>query len=279
MKCNVVVKVFFLLVLMGNSVFAQKMEFNKKNGEIEADGKVIAVLEDEKVKGIGKNFILKDATGENELLKYTIYSWQDTFAGETEYYYKVEARQLGYEAYRPNFTGMINTFKEVGEHIIEKNLLNADGTLNDVAAKGYFMSYAKQYPYDQWHARINDSLLALVSIPAQPVERDRMKPFTANEFGKIGQGNTVIGTWEYLEKESEGFNKSATHLFVIRNMNGGIVCISWIEISGAHTYMFKDGVRTKEKWTVPDFVNNNPIHNKEKYVAQLAENLAKAGLL
>ena len=66
---------------------------------------------------------------------------------------------------------------------------------------------------------------------------------------------------------------------MIRNINGGIVSVSWIELSGAHTYVFKNGVRSRENWTVPDFVNNNPISNKEQYVAKLAAVLTKAGLL
>lgn len=274
------VNVFCFTMLSCLFANAQEINFNKKNGEFKVADAVIAKLETEKVKSIGKNYILKDASGTNELISYRLHSWEDTFGGPTEYYYSIHSLPFGFEAFRPNFTGSLNTFKEVGEHIIEKGLLQPDGKLNEVNTKTYFqtqVSENKNYP--QAHLLRNDSLMKLVNVPAEPVERDRRKPIIANQYGKIGQGNVVIGSWEYLETTAKAFNETATHLFVIRNINGGIVGVSWIELSGAHTYVFKNGVRSKEKWTVPDFINNNPISNKEQYVAQLAGVLSKAGLL
>ena len=280
MKGLVLVNIFCLSMLTCLFTNAQDISFNKKNGEFKAGDVLVARLESEKVKSIGKNYILKDASGAHELIAYRLHSWQDTFGGPTEYYYSIHSTPFGFEAFRPNFTGSLNTFKEVGEHIIEKGLLQPDGKLSEANTKAYFqaqVSEGKNYP--QAHLVRNDSLMKLVNVPAEPVERDMRKAIIANQYGKIGQGNVVIGSWEYLETPAKAFNETATHLFVIRNINGGIVSVSWIELSGAHTYVFKNGVRSRENWTVPDFVNNNPISNKEQYVAKLAAVLTKAGLL
>jgi hypothetical protein len=270
-----------LICLMALRVAGQDISFNKKSGEFRVDDKVIAKLEDEKVKPLGgKNFYLKDAAGQKTLLSYTLSRWEDTLGRGSTYYYFMQSAPLGLSAYRPNFSGMMNTFREVGEHIVAKNLLQPDGSINEPAMKEYFAAAtADMGDYPARVAAMQDSMIALTNIPAAPVERDMRREVTANQYGKIGQGNTVIGTWEMLESKSPGVGSSTDYQFRIKNMKGGIVCISWIRISGAHTYLFANGARSEDIWTVPDFIKMNPIQNKEQYAAELAKRCIRAGLL
>jgi hypothetical protein len=275
------VLVFILLLLPGLSK-AQQITFDKKSGNFQADGKVIANLSSEKVKSIGKSYYVKDAAGTKTLLSYELHSFEDTFGSATVYYYSIEAPEPGYKAYRPNFTSM-NTFKEVGELVVAENLLQADGSLNSEKVKAYFEeNSSKNIDYPSRHAFINDSLMKLVNIPSTPAERDMRKPIIANEYGKIGQDNVVIGFWELVEGVNDDFNHSKNYKFIIRNLNGGIVCVSWIRLSGSHTYAFKNGMRTRESWQGLDLVNNNPISSpggQQGYAAALAQNLIRMGLL
>lgn len=269
----------YLTVSLLTTVNAQ-ITFNKKSGEFSSGSTVVAKLTDEKVKQLGgKNYSIMDASGQNELLSYSINRWQDTLGGPYHYWYTVACKPLGLTANRASFSSM-NTFKEIGQLVIDSNLLQANGAINESAMKAYFTNLHATYPdYIQQFNAIDDSLVKLISINAVPAERDMRKDVIANEYGKIGQGNTVIGYWEYSEPKDDRVVDNKDHLFTIKNLNGGIVCVSWIELSGAHTYAFKDGQRSAESWTVPDFVHNNPIQNKLGYVSMLSQYLIKAGLL
>jgi hypothetical protein len=80
----------------------------------------------------------------------------------------------------------------------------------------------------------------------------------------------------------EGFNASPDYQFLIKNINGGIIAVSRIAISGAHTYVFVNGIRSNENWTVPDLAHDNPVATKDgqaKYASQLAIQLVHKGLL
>lgn len=279
-KMKVVIS-FLLLCFLNTKTFAQDITFNKKSGEFTtAAGAVIAKLTDEKVKSINsKNYFLMDASGQTELMAFLGGRFDDTMGGPSLYYYTARSNAQGLLAYRPNFTGMLNTFKEIGEMIVANNFLMPDGKLNDEKVKAYFTEmYAQNGNYPQKFAATNDSMMKLINIPAEPIERDMRKNLLVNEFGKIGQGNVAIGTWEYHEQTVGNFNNK-THVFFIKNSAGGIVCISWIELSGAHTYVYKNGLRSNESWTVPDFINNNPIQHKENFVLELSKKLVAAKLL
>lgn len=272
--------VVVMLLLPGLS--EAQVKFDKKSGGFQADGKTVAVLSSEKVKGVGKNFLVKDATESKTLLAYNLQVFQDTIGSATVYYYSVEAPELGYKAYLPNFSSL-NVFKEVGEHVMDANLLQSDGALNTATVKAYFENnIAKNIDYPSRHAFINDSLMKLINVPADKAERDMRKAITANEYGKIGQANVVIGYWELVEGLNNTFNNSKNYKFIIRNLNGGIICVSWIELSGAHTYVFKNGLRSREDWKVLDLVNNNPLSSpagQQSYAIYLAQNLVRMGLL
>ena len=273
--------VFVLLFLPGFSR-AQQITFDKKSGNFQSEGKAVANLSSEKVKGIGKSYFVKDAAGTKTLLAYELHSFEDTIGSATVYYYSIEAPEQGYKTHRPNFTSL-NTFKEVGEHVLEEQLLQADGSLNADKLKAYFEANStKNIDYPSRHAFINDSIMKLVNVPATLAERDMRKPIIANEYGKIGQDNVVIGFWELVEGVNDDFNKSKNYKFIIRNLNGGIVCVSWIRLSGSHTYAFKNGMRTRESWQGLDLVNNNPISTpggQQAYAAALAQNLTRMRLL
>ncbi|RQO29969.1 hypothetical protein DBR32_13730 [Taibaiella sp. KBW10] len=272
----------FPLFLCSNS-YAQEISFDKKSGNFQSEGKSIALLKSEKVKSIGKSYFVMDPTGVKPLLSYQLQSFEDTFGSQTVYYYTIEAPEQGYKAYRPNFTETMNTFKEVGDHVTKENLLTATGALNETVLKAYFeKNVAANIDYPSRHAAINDSLMKLVNVPADPVDRDKRKAITANEYGKIGQGNVVIGYWELVVGQNTGFNAGKNYEFLIRNINGGIICVSWVELSGAHTYAFKNGMRSQEKWQVLDLVNKNPLDTplgQQNYAIYLASNLIRMGLL
>lgn len=273
--------IFIMLLLPGISR-AQKMTFDKKSGDFQADGKAIANLSSEKVKSIGKSYYIKDVTGSKTLLAYELHSFEDTFGSATVYYYSIEAPEQGYKTYRPNFAGL-NTFKEVGEHVLSSKLLLADGNLDAATLKAYFEeNSSKNIDYPSRHAFINDSLMKLVNVPANKADRDMRKGITANEYGKVGQDNVVIGYWELVEGTNDDFNSSKNYKFLIRNLNGGIICVAWIKLSGAHIYVFKDGQRSNESWQGLDLINNNPLSSpaaQQGYAVYLAQNLVRMGLL
>jgi hypothetical protein len=271
---------YLLLFTISTRLCAQDINFDKKSGEFSTTSGIIAKLTDEKVKTVnGKSYFIMDATGQNELMGFVINRFQDTFGGAYKYYYAARSTTLGLSAYRPNFTGM-SVYKEISEIVLNKGLLQPDGKLNEAKVKAFFNDMQAEYGnMQQRYTTINDSLAALINIPAPPVERDMRKMITANEFGKIGQGNVAIGTWELIEGYTDDVFKSKTYHFQIKNNAGGIICISWIELSGAHTYIYKNGVRSNENWSVPDFIHNNPIQNKENYVVELSKKLIAAGLL
>lgn len=264
-----------------SSVFAQEISFEKKSGEFKTTNGVIAKLTDVKVKSIsGKDYLIMDASGQKELLGYQLHRFNDTLGGPSVYYYNARCADLGLTAYRPYFTASLSNFKEIGEIVISNNLLQTDGKINEANMKKYFADmFAENGNMEQQFAAMNDSMIKIASIPAAPVERNMRKPIEANEFGKIGQGNVAIGTWEYIESTEKDAFKKTTHQFRIKNSEGGVICISWIELSGAHTYIFNNGVRSTDNWTVPDFLHNNPIQNKQSYVVELSKRLIAAGLL
>jgi hypothetical protein len=264
------------------NAYGQDINFEKKSGEFSTSNGVIAKLTDEKVKAVnGKNYYIMDATGQKELIGFVINRFQDTLGGSSVYYFAARCTALGLTAYRPNFTGMLSTYREIGEMVVlGKKLLKPDGTLDEANVKSYFESMqAENGNMQKKFSAINDSLSKLINIPAAPIERNKNKEVIANEFGKIGQGNVAIGTWEFIESTGEDAFKTKTYHFRIKNSAGGIICISWIELSGAHTYIYKNGVRSAENWTLPDLINNNPIHHKENYVVELSRKLISMGLL
>lgn len=268
--------IIFICLLAGKAG-AQEISFDKKSGEFSAAGKVIAKLEDEKVKKYwGKNFFVKDAAG-TEILAYTLYRWDDTLGGGSTFYYAMRCTPLDLAGFRPNFTGMLNTFREVGELVVAKNLLLPDGKINEPAMRAYFAAAnAETGDYLRTISLLQDSMIRLTMIPSAIPERDMRRPIVANEYGKIGQGNTVIGTWEVITNKPSGTpGASPTYHFVIKNPAGGIVGISWLEISGSHTYLFKNGVRSKDDWGTMV----GAMDKKEAFAAGLAERCVKAGLL
>ena len=264
------------------SVQAQDLKFDKKSGDISSTTGVVAKVNSERVKsgrfslGVGKNYMVTDASGATEYIRFNLHRFDDTLGSpQTTWYYSIHA--LGLTAYRPNILG--NGFKETGELAVSKNFVQADGKMNEAAIKNYMAGQQKENgDYEQRFRQINDSEMQLINIPAPIVERNMRKEVTANEYGKIGQGNVVIGTWEYIESSNGDNFGGKNHQFRIKNLNGGIICISWIELGGAHTYTFKDGVRSDDV-NVPDLINNNPINNKQNYVVQLAQKLIGKGLL
>lgn len=271
-------------LVLTTSVVAQDITFNKKNGEYKLGQTVIARLATEKVTSIERNYILTTPDENTELLRYELQSWQDTFGSKKVFWYEVKAKDPGYQVARPNFTGSMNTFNEVGEHILSHHLLQADGSLSPETIKEYFQQNLQQHgDYRPRHLRINDSLMQLVAIPADLMERDMRKGITANASGKIGQGNVVIGYWELVTGEDKSlFKPEATYLFELKNTNGGIVCVAWIEISGARIFTFKDGIRSPERRQGIDLTGLNPvstIQGQQAFVATLARQLVKAGLL
>jgi hypothetical protein len=280
------------LSLTGYVTSAQDIKFDKKSGDFTGPSGVVAKLNSEKVKapgkysfgmGVGKNYFVTDATGATEYVGYLLNRFQDTLGGPTRWYYTMRATPLELNASRPNFTGSMNTFKEVGETVVSQNLIQADGKMNETAMRDYFKSQQDQYgDLTAKYKAFNDSLVQYITVGAEPVERNMRKDITANEFGKIGQDNTVIGYWELVETPKETEIGSPTYHFVIRNINNGIVCVSWVELSGAHTYTYKNGVRSDENWTVPDLIRNNPLatpQGQQNFVIQLAGNLVRQKLL
>ena len=274
-----------LLTFCG-SLNAQELKFDKKSGDFTSTSGVVAKLNSERVKapgkfslGVGKNYMVTDASGANESIRFMLHRFDDTLGSPvTTWYYSVHSSPLGLTAYTPNMPG--NMFKEVGEMVVSKNLLQADGKINEPAMKAYFTSLQNDNgDYEKRFKEMNDSEMQMVNIPAPIVERNTNRDVTANEYGKIGQGNVVIGMWEYIEAPKGDAFGGVTHHFRIKNLNGGIICISWIELSGAHTYIFKDGVRSADNWTLPDLINNNPITYKERYVVELSKHLIGKGLL
>jgi len=273
-------KLSLIFCITTSIVRAQDLNFDKKSGEFTNGTTVIAKLEDEKNRSQGgKNYFIKDSSDQTELLAFILHKFEDTMGSASVYYYEMRCTPLNLSAYRPNFTGMLNTFKEVGEMVLAKNLIQPDAKINESNMRSYFAAATSDMgDYPKILKAKNDSMEALVNIDAPPVERDMRKPVTANEYGKIGQGNTVIGNWEFIENKGTGIN-SSTYLFRIKNLAGGIICISWISLSGAHTYTYKGGARSQENWKVPDLINNNPIQHKQEYVEELSRDLIRAGLL
>lgn len=273
-----------LLLLTGFTATAQEIEFDKKSGEFSTPNGVVAKLNSERVKagknsfglGVGKNYFVTDAAGTTEYLGYMLQRFNDTLGGPTRWYYTMRCTPLGLTASRLNFTGSLNTFKEVGELVLSKHLLQPDGKMAEAAMRDYFASESADLPTR--YAAINDSLSKLINIPSTPPERNMRKPITANQFGKIGQDNTVIGFWELVETPPENGLGSPDYHFVIRNLNNGIVCVAWLSLGGAETNTFTNGQRKQDRIAL-DLIKDNPIQNKEQFAIRLAENLVRAGLL
>lgn len=274
--------ILICLLLTIKYTYAQEIVFDKKSGAFSVGNKQIAKLKSEKEKYLGKTYRLEDAEGK-EVLSFEFQFWEDTIGSPMEFYYKANCSAIGKHVFRPSFTNSMNTFKEVGAYILDAQLIAANGTLIVENANKLFEGLAEDFgDYDAKHKRANDSLVQLINISSEIVERNRRKQLVANEYGKIGQDNTVIAQWELHSFKGRGFNASDEYVFFIKNNNGGLLCVSWISLSGAKTFTFKNGVRSKEMRTVINFAAGSPVSdvsNQIKYVEGLGMELFKAGLL
>ncbi len=243
-----------LFLTLAGTTSAQNLEFNKKSGEFSSNGTAVAKLTSERVKigkvnlglGVGKNYFVMDPAESTELIGYMLQWFRDTLGGPTHWYYTIRCNSLGLAASRDNFNESLNTFRDVGEHVIKNNLLTAEGKLNEPAVREYFARNA-QPNYPEMFARMNDSMVKLITGEFTPVERDKSKPVTANQFGKVGQGNTVIGSWELVTvPPSNGIGSNEYH-YIIRNLNGGIAAIAWVSLGGATVYVFRNGERLEDR--------------------------------
>ncbi|MEZ5046909.1 MAG: hypothetical protein R2831_07945 [Chitinophagaceae bacterium] len=276
-----------LLLLTGLSLagFSQQIEFNKKSGEFSCEGKPVAKLISEKLKGaVGKNYIVTNMDQSKELIRYNIYNFVDTFGGTNEWYYTSELKTEGLNFYHDNFNSMLNTFREVGEHVVAINVLNCDGSINAEVANVYAQNSMQEYgDLGEKYKSINDSLIIQTTGDMSVVSRNKKASIELNDFGKIGQDNKVIGSWQLLVKTIPGVGSGTKeYTFLLKNANNVIVAVSKIELGGATTYYFNNGASSKPDKKVLDIINNNPISNetaKKAYIQNLAYNLIKKELL
>ncbi len=273
-----------LIILSGfTAVNAQQITFDKKSGDFSSPTGVVAKLNSEKVKegkfnlgmGVGKNFFVTDATGATEYLGYLLHRFNDTLGGPTVWYYTMRSTPLGLNASCPDLDG---SFKAVGQLVVSKNLVQTDGKMNETAMREYFKAQQNQFgDYPAMLAARNDSMVQLITVTSTPPQRNMNKGIDINEFGKIGQDNTVIGYWELVvTPPSNGIGSNEYH-YVIRNLNNGIVCMVWMTIGGSNMMIFDNGKRTEDR--IPPSMQMNPVNDKVPFLSQVASKLVGKGLL
>ena len=257
------------LLLSAASATAQDQSWKK--GVILNGDQPVARIEDVKVKGQGlKNYVVLGNAGDT-LIHYTLRQASDTLGSAAMKWYEVRMPQAGIQFTRPPFTAMFNTNREIGEELIRELLIMPDGTLSSEGARTYAEAFPLSIP-DLFQRR-QDSLVQLISRSAPPIERDRSKAITANELGKIGQGNTVIGYWE-VHSQREPIS---TLTFIFKNLQGGIVSVNHATISGIpNAYIFVNGVRSKETNSAFSYP---PGSDQIAYVQKVAQWLVRKGLL
>ena len=234
--------ILLLMICLGlSSLNAQTIQFSKKDGSFKNGDASVATLMDIKIKGQGyKNYVLLSASNDT-LMKYEFDKMPDILGGQDQLFYNGYLVKDKIEFTRPIFTGMLNTFREVGEELLNAQLIDQNGTWNATNA----LAYAKTKNVDivaNWkHSQ--DSIASLLNTNTELVERNKNKPITVNYLGKIGQGDVVIGYWEKLSVK----NGISEMLFLFRNIKGQIVAASWVNISTIpNAYIFVNGERKKD---------------------------------
>ena len=220
---------------------AQGLVFNKKEGTYKNGDVLIANLIDIKIKGQGyKNYALLNPQNDT-LIKFEFDKMPDILGGQDLQFYRGYIVKDKIAFTRPLFTGMLNTFREVGEELLAAQLFdNTGGWLSTNA-----MNYAQQKNLpieDNWMHK-QDSIKAQLNTQTELVERNKNKAITVNYLGKIGQGDVVIGYWEKISVK----NGISEMLFLFRNIKGQIVAASWVNISTIpNAYIFVNGERKKD---------------------------------
>lgn len=267
-----------LVFLTSTSMWAQKMSYSKKSNQISVGETAIAQIAKHKTDGERSYTVTNIANGEVAYI-FTRYQLVDTILTETQFFYKVDCPSLKTDFYVGNFSE-INMQKAIAEQVIDNQLLNADGSINTTGFNNYAGTSVN---YPELFKHRNDSLMEIVMIGATLVERNMRKPVEVNKFGKIGQDNTVIGTWEILEYQPSGFNASKEYCFLIKNLNGGLLAFSWIRVISNQLFIFdNNGVRKKEHISLKTSMPGDPIkdeYSRSIYVGAIAEILIKKGLL
>lgn len=234
--------ILLLAICLGfTSLNAQTIQFNKKDGSFRNGEVLVATLMDIKIKGQGyKNYALLSASNDT-LVKYEFDKMPDILGGQDQLFYHGYLVKDKIEFTRPIFTGMLNTFREVGEELLNAQLLDPSGTWNATNALAY--AQAKNVDMVANWKQSQDSIASLLNTNTELVERNKNKAITVNYLGKIGQGDVVIGYWEKLSVK----NGISEMLFLFRNIKGQIVAASWVNISTIpNAYIFVNGARKKD---------------------------------
>lgn len=103
---------------------AQGIVFNKKDGTYKNGDALIANLIDIKIKGQGyKNYALLNPQNDT-LIKFEFDKMPDILGGQDLQFYRGYIVKDKIVFTRPLFTGMLNTFREVGEELLAAQLFD-----------------------------------------------------------------------------------------------------------------------------------------------------------
>lgn len=217
-------KILFLLAAftaIGLTSNAQQIEYNKKKNKFMVGDTPIAQIDSRKDNGWGfsRSFFLQDMQAVN-MISFLSESHKDTLFNDFHEWYRVEIPTFNLNFQIPSGTEL-NAEKYFAKLISENELLGADGKLKEDRCKAFAAKNVFDFktPYE----RYNDSLKKMLTVEKVIVDRKHNKPVFADRFGKIGQGEVVIGSWDIVSIPSNLFGNVPTKYYLIKNINGGII--------------------------------------------------------
>jgi hypothetical protein len=266
---------FVILFITIQTSIAQEIEYSKKKNKFLVGETPIAQLDSRKDNGWGftRSFFLQDMQGGN-MISFLSKSYKDSLFADFHNWYVVEIPSMNLNFQIPDMAEL-NNEKYIVKLISENELLGSDGKIKEERCKAF--AQKNVFDYAASYERFNDSLKKLIDIPKVIVERKKNRVIFADQFGKIGQGDVVIGHWDIVLVPSNLFGNVPTKYFIIKNINGGIIC----------TVNNKGNITTfeKKRWetmSIPggstDLIPRN-LEKDEDFVGRIAQYLTGKNLL
>lgn len=269
-----IITIVGLSFFCSNIMLGQDVEYNKKKNTYVSKEVVIAKFEPKK-NGFGtlRSFLVQDLQEKN-LIEFLYTGVTDTF-GRYHDWYEVLFPSLGLRCTNAG-SPELNGEKYFANIPIEHQMLQNTGALDENACKLYVKksSYDHKSVFDAY----NDSLKALVSGERPIVMRSKKFPPYADNMGRIGQNDIVIGKWDSYTKPKVSFNSTAKpdRTIFIKNSVGTILAIY---SCGTTTFtVFADKKRSVDlnPGATKEFTGNEP---DILIVNRIASELVSRGLL